>query len=89
MPATAAKRARDYFRLPGTPGALNAITDVLGVEVGLVTLIEGDGPLQVGKGPVRTGVTAILPRGKGTDFGKACAAGLYSHNGNGELTGSH
>lgn len=58
-------RARDlgipFEELP--PGPLNAITDVPGVEVGHVTLIEGDGPLVKGKGPVRTGVTAIPPRG--------------------------
>ena len=58
-------RARDLgIPLPGTPGAHNAITDVPGVEVGHVTLIEGEGRLVVGKGPVRTGVTAILPRGR-------------------------
>ena len=58
-------RARDLgVPFDGTPGRLNAITDVEGVEVGLVTLISGDGKLTVGKGPVRTGVTAILPRGK-------------------------
>jgi hypothetical protein len=58
-----AQRARE-LGIPqgGTPGPLNAITDVAGVEVGLVTLIRGDGKLEVGKGPVRTGVTAILPR---------------------------
>jgi hypothetical protein len=50
--------------LPGTPGPLNAITDVAGVEVGHVTLVEGQGRLAVGEGPVRTGVTAILPRGR-------------------------
>ena len=60
----AKKRARDLdLDIPGQPGPLNAITDVPGVEVGLTTLISGDGPLEVGKGPVRTGVTAILPRG--------------------------
>ena len=58
-------RARDLgIPFEGTPGPLNAITDVQGVEVGFVTLLEGSGPLQVGTGPVRTGVTAILPRGK-------------------------
>jgi len=56
-------RARDLgIPLNGTPGDLNAITDVKGVEVGQVTLISGEGKLVVGKGPVRTGVTAILPR---------------------------
>jgi D-aminopeptidase len=73
--------------LPGEPGPLNAITDVPGVEVGTVTLIDGDGPLRVGHGPVRTGVTAILPRGR-DGVGRACAAGWYSLNGNGEMTGS-
>jgi L-aminopeptidase/D-esterase-like protein len=73
--------------LPGTPGPWNAITDVPGVEVGSVTLIEGDGPLVVGEGPVRTGVTAILPRGSGGVV-TPCAAGSYSLNGNGEMTGT-
>ncbi len=58
-------RARDLaVPFDGTPGPLNAITDVKGVEVGHTTLISGDGPLKLGVGPVRTGVTAILPRGK-------------------------
>jgi len=72
----------------GTPGPLNAITDVAGVEVGYCTLIEGDGPLVVGKGPVRTGVTAILPRGRegATD---GVFSGAFSLNGNGEATGLH
>ena len=70
----------------GTPGRFNAITDVAGVEVGTVTLISGEGPLDVGHGPVRTGVTAILPRGKaGAHI--PCAAGHYALNGNGEMTG--
>src|ERR1700733_7872447 len=73
--------------LPGEPGPLNAITDVPGVEVGVTTLISGDGPLVVGEGPVRTGVTAILPRGR-AGVGQPCAAGRYSLNGNGEMTGS-
>ena len=63
----------------GTPGVYNAITDVPGVEVGYVTHIEGES--------VRTGVTAILPRGK-SKVGSACAAGFYSLNGNGEMTGT-
>jgi L-aminopeptidase/D-esterase-like protein len=72
----------------GEPGALNAITDVAGVEVGYQTLIQGAGPLVVGEGPVRTGVTAILPRGRaGAD--KGVFAAMFSLNGNGELTGSH
>jgi D-aminopeptidase len=73
--------------LPGDPGPLNAITDVGGVEVGVTTLIGGDGPLVVGTGPVRTGVTAILPRGR-DGVGQPCAAGWYSLNGNGEMTGT-
>jgi D-aminopeptidase len=73
--------------LTGRPGPLNAITDVPGVEVGEVTLIDGDGPLVVGSGPVRTGVTAILPRGR-DGLGRPCAAGWYSLNGNGEMTGT-
>src|SRR5947209_3188220 len=71
--------------LPGTPGPVNGVTDVPGVAVGYVTLVEGDGPLSIGTGPVRTGVTAILPRGTG-GVGVPCAAGWYSLNGNGEMT---
>src|SRR5688500_2828579 len=70
----------------GTPGALNAITDVAGVEVGHVTLISGSGKLERGKGPVRTGVTAILPRGK--NFGERVFAAWTPLNGNGEMTGA-
>jgi D-aminopeptidase len=73
--------------LPGTPGPVNAVTDVPGVTVGYVTLVEGEGALAVGAGPVRTGVTAILPRGAG-GVGVPCAAGWYSLNGNGEMTGT-
>lgn len=69
----------------GTPGPLNAITDVAGVEVGQVTLIRGEGRLQVGKGPVRTGVTAVLPRGKSSD---PVMAAWWTLNGNGEMTGT-
>jgi D-aminopeptidase len=81
-------RARDIgIPFDGTPGPLNAITDVAGVEVGYKTLISGEGKLIVGKGPVRTGVTAILPRGKS---GKAGVfAGFFSGNGNGDMTGTH
>jgi D-aminopeptidase len=80
------KRARELgIQLDGTPGPLNAITDVSGVEVGNVTLNSGDGKLKVGKGPVRTGVTAILPRGKKYD---PVFAGWYTLNGNGEMTGT-
>ena len=86
--ATSGKtRARGLgLPLPGTPGPYNAITDVAGVEVGVCTLISGDGPLRVGHGPVRTGVTAILPRGRGPRH-VPCAAGSYALNGNGEMTG--
>jgi L-aminopeptidase/D-esterase-like protein len=81
-------RARGLgLAFPGTPGPFNAITDIRGVEVGVATLISGEGPLQVGKGPVRTGVTAILPRGR-AGAGTPCAAGFYSLNGNGEMTGT-
>ncbi|HSB76400.1 MAG TPA: P1 family peptidase, partial [Terriglobales bacterium] len=69
----------------GTPGPLNAITDVAGVEVGNTTLISGDGPLKVGVGPVRTGVTAVLPRGNDSD---PVFAGWFTENGNGEMTGT-
>ena len=79
-------RARDLgIPFEGVPGSLNAIIDVQGVEVGHTTLISGEGKLQVGKGPVRTGVTAILPRGKMHD---PVFAGWYSLNGNGEMTGT-
>jgi L-aminopeptidase/D-esterase-like protein len=79
-------RARDLgVPFSGTPGPFNAITDVAGVTVGQVTLISGEGKLQVGKGPVRTGVTAVLPRGKTYD---PVFAGWYSLNGNGEMTGT-
>jgi len=74
-------------------GPLNAITDVKGVEVGHTTLISGEGKLQVGVGPVRTGVTAILPRGKPARAGEGGAgspvfAAWFSLNGNGEMTGT-
>jgi len=81
-------RARDLgIPFDGTPGPLNAITDVTGVEVGFTTLISGSGKLVVGQGPVRTGVTAILPRGK-SSFNDPVFAGWYSLNGNGEMTGT-
>ncbi len=70
----------------GNPGPLNAITDVAGVEVGHTTLISGSGPLKVGVGPVRTGVTAILPRGKNSL--DPVFAGWFTLNGNGEMTGT-
>ena len=79
-------RARDLgIPFPGQPGPSNAITDVGDVEVGQVTLIRGDGPLTVGAGPVRTGVTAIRPRGRDSE---PVFAGWYSLNGNGEMTGT-
>src|SRR4030095_5153338 len=81
-------RARDLgVPFDGTPGRLNAITDVPGVEVGFKTLIIGEGRLIVGKGPVRTGVTAILPRGKVNM--KSVFAGYFAGNGNGDMTGTH
>jgi len=80
-------RARDLgVPFDGAPGSLNAITDVAGVEVGMTTLISGEGALKVGIGPVRTGITAILPRGRmSTD---QVFAGWFSLNGNGEMTGT-
>ncbi|MFB6817440.1 P1 family peptidase, partial [Streptomyces sp. NPDC056347] len=73
-------RARELgIELTGRPGPWNAITDVPGVEVGYVTLVEGD--------DMRTGVTALLPRGRG-GVGTPCAAGWHSFNGNGEMTGT-
>jgi D-aminopeptidase len=81
-------RARDLgFHFDGSPGPLNAITDVSGVEVGHTTLIEGEGKLVQGKGPIRTGVTAILPRGD-RSLDDPCFAGWSSLNGNGEMTGT-
>ena len=81
-------RARDLgIPFEGTQGKLNAITDVPGVEVGYTTLISGEGKLEVGKGPVRTGVTAILPRGDGS-LNDPVYAGFFSLNGNGEMTGT-
>jgi D-aminopeptidase len=80
-------RARDLgVPFDGTPGKFNAITDVAGVQVGHTTLISGEGKLVVGTGPVRTGVTAVLPRG--TNFDDAVMAGWWSLNGNGEMTGT-
>jgi len=79
-------RARDLgIPFSGMPGPLNAITDVSGVTVGHTTLISGEGPLDVGSGPVRTGVTAVHPRGKTYD---PVFAGWYALNGNGEMTGT-
>ncbi len=82
-------RARDLgLDFPGTPGTCNALTDVPGVLVGYSTLVSGDGPLVVGQGPVRTGVTAILPRGNDPQP-TPVFAGTYALNGNGEMTGTH
>jgi D-aminopeptidase len=89
LPAAAQSgpRARDLgVPFDGTPGPLNAITDVKGVEVGYRTLISGEGKLQVGVGPVRTGVTAIFPRGKQSV--DPVYAGWFTENGNGEMTGT-
>ncbi|MGA8553162.1 MAG: P1 family peptidase, partial [Candidatus Acidiferrales bacterium] len=85
-PSNMQSRARDLgVPFDGTPGPLNAITDVAGVEVGYKTLISGEGRLVIGKGPVRTGVTAILPRGKrGT---QSVFAAYFAGNGNGDMTG--
>ena len=81
-------RARDHGIILGRlgPGPLNAITDVAGVRVGHTTLIRGDGPRVVGQGPVRTGVTVVIPH-DGDPFLEPVFAGCHRLNGNGELTG--
>ena len=80
-------RARDLgVPFQGTPGPFNAITDVRGVHVGHATLIRGEGALQVGQGPVRTGVTVILPRAENP--ADPAFAGWFALNGNGEMTGT-
>jgi D-aminopeptidase len=80
------ERARDIgVPFEGSPGPLNAITDVPGVEVGQVSLISGQGPLKVGVGPVRTGVTIIFPRGRARS--QPVYGGFFNLNGNGEMTG--
>lgn len=80
-------RARDLgIQFEGTPGPWNAITDVKGVEAGHLTLIEGEGKLVVGKGPVRTGVTAIFPQGR--SFRERVFGAWFTLNGNGEMTGT-
>jgi L-aminopeptidase/D-esterase-like protein len=86
---TARVRARDLGLVIGTlsPGRLNAITDVAGVLVGHATILKGDGALRVGEGPVRTGVTAVLPR-KDIWFNGVYAA-THTLNGDGEMTGTH
>lgn len=88
MSMTAQKPRARTLGIPfeGTPGPLNAITDVAGVEVGHVTLNSGSGKLVRGKGPVRTGVTAVLPRGK--NYGERVFAAWTALNGNGEMTGA-
>ena len=84
--AVATERARDLgVPFQGQPGPLNAITDVKGLEVGHTTLISGEGKREVGVGPVRTGVTVVLPRGK--ENSKAIYGGFFDLNGNGEMTG--
>ena len=81
-------RARDLgVPFEGAPGRYNAITDVAGVKVGHSTIIKGEGKLKVGRGPVRTGVTALLPRGDNS-YADPVFAGWYSLNGNGEMTGT-
>src|SRR5258708_28357326 len=80
-------RARDLgVPFDGTPGRLDAITDVAGVTVGHSTIIAGQGKLVVGQGPVRTGVTAIFPRG--APNGDPVFGGWFTLNGNGEMTGT-
>jgi D-aminopeptidase len=88
-PALDAQKPREQdLKLPigGTPGPLDAITDVAGVEVGHTTLISGSGKLVVGQGPVRTGVTVIHPRGKANS--DPVFAAWFTLNGNGEMTGT-
>ena len=86
-PGAPRPRARDLgVRFDGTPGPQNAITDVPGVTVGHETIVRGEGKLEVGKGPVRTGVTAIFPKGR--PGAGLVPAGWFSLNGNGELTGT-
>lgn len=93
LPATAAEPSRARLRDLGvtigtmTPGKFNAITDVPGVKVGQVTLVRGDGKLKPGHGPVRTGVTAIVPRDD--VWRKKVHAASFTLNGNGEVTGTH
>ncbi|HJR59228.1 MAG TPA: P1 family peptidase [Vicinamibacterales bacterium] len=80
-------RGRDLgIPFEGAPGPLNAITDVRGVEVGVSTIIRGQGALKPGEGPVRTGVTVVFPRGK--ESADPVFAAWFSQNGNGEMTGT-
>jgi len=82
-------RARDIgIAFNGTPGSHNAITDIPGLEVGMTTITRGGGELEVGRGPVCTGITAILPRGRRKDPSPVWA-GQFNLNGNGEMTGTH
>ena len=85
---SAGPRARDLGIAigEGTPGPNNAITDVAGVRVGHATVISGEGPLVVGQGPVRTGVTVVMPH-EGDVWAEPVFAGTATMNGNGELTG--
>jgi L-aminopeptidase/D-esterase-like protein len=88
MSAATKPRARDLgIPFEGMPGSLNAITDVAGVTVGHTTIIQGEGALKVGSGPVRTGVTAVMPRGRDSIV-RPSFAGWFSQNGNGEMTGT-
>jgi D-aminopeptidase len=85
--AAESPRARDLgIPFGGQPGPLNAITDVEGVEVGHITLFTGSGELHVGKGPVRTGVTIIHPRGR--DSTEGVFGGWFTLNASGEMTGT-
>jgi len=85
--ASRSPRARSLgVPFDGSPGPLNAITDVAGVTVGQTTVIAGQGKLVVGQGPIRTGVTAIFPRGKTN--GDPVFSGWFTLNGNGEMTGT-
>lgn len=89
LPLLAQAKPREHdLKLPigGTPGTLDAITDVAGVEVGHTTLISGSGPLVVGKGPVRTGVTVVHPRGRNN--ADPVFGAWFTLNGNGEMTGT-
>ena len=88
LAAQARPRGRQLgIPFPGTTGPLNAITDVPGVAVGHATIVEGEGRLVPGKGPIRTGVTAILPRPRGDwDF---VMAATFNLNGNGDMTGTN
>src|SRR5262245_63747439 len=88
VPVHAQKPRERDLKLPigGTAGPLDAITDVAGVEVGHTTLISGNGKLEVGTGPVRTGVTVVHPRGKANS--DPVFAAWFTLNGNGEMTGT-